>query len=99
MSGSNVVRFEGVERDPYTIYKPYGKIHSSEYTGVRYFTGKEYDRTSATYDTGLYYFGARYYDAELGIFLTADPAMQFPSPYLYTGGNPVNMTDPTGMLI
>src|SRR3990172_10790462 len=52
---------------------------------------------SGTYDTGLYYFGARYYDSENGLFLTPDPAMQFLSPYLYTGGNPVNRIDPTGM--
>ncbi len=46
--------------------------------------------------TGLLYFGARYYDAALGLFLSHDPAREFPSPYSYLGGNPLNGTDPDG---
>jgi len=38
-----------------------------------------------------------YYDPDIGFFLQPDPAMQYPSPYLYVGGNPVNRIDPTGM--
>lgn len=46
--------------------------------------------------SGLLYFGARYYDPALGLFVTHDPAREFPSPYSYVGGNPLNQTDPNG---
>jgi RHS repeat-associated protein len=46
--------------------------------------------------TGLIYFGARWYDPALGLFVTQDPEAQFPSPYGYVGGNPLNRTDPNG---
>jgi RHS repeat-associated protein len=45
---------------------------------------------------GLIYAGARFYDADLGMFLTPDPAAEFRSPYLYAGGNPVNGADANG---
>jgi RHS repeat-associated protein len=49
-------------------------------------------------EAGLIYFGGRYYDPELGLFLTMDPAEQFASPYAYAGYDPVNATDPDGLL-
>ena len=57
------------------------------------FTGKEYDP-----DTGLYYFNARWYDAELGRFISEDPAADPNNPNLYTycGNNPLVRIDPTG---
>jgi len=76
-------------------YEPYGAIAKSS-TGEDAFrpkfTGKEYDSNSE-----LYYFGARYYDANLGRFLTPDPARQYFSPYVYGNGDPLSGTDPTGM--
>lgn len=58
------------------------------------FTGKEYDP-----DTGLYYYNARWYDAELGRFISEDPAADPNNPnlYSYCGNNPLNAVDPTGM--
>ncbi len=47
-------------------------------------------------DTGLQYAGVRWYDPDLGMFLTHDPARQFPSPYLYGGGDPINGVDHAG---
>jgi len=48
---------------------------------------------------GLYYYGARYYDAELGRFITVDPARgKYPglSPYIYCANNPLKYVDPDG---
>ena len=55
------------------------------------FTGYQSEEKS-----GLQYAGARYYLPELGVFTSHDPAGQFPSPYAYGPGDPVNGTDPNG---
>jgi len=74
-------------------YEPYGALadSSGEDTFRPKFTGKEYDSNSE-----LYYFGARYYNADLGRFLTPDPAQQYFSPYVYGNGDPLSGTDPNG---
>jgi RHS repeat-associated protein len=56
-------------------------------------TGKLYDE-----DTGLYYFHARWLDPVGGRFLSRDPQRQGGPGglYVFTQGNPVNYTDPTG---
>ena len=54
------------------------------------FTGKELD------ESGLQYFGSRYYDSGTGRFISTDPAMQYHSPYVYSGNNPVAYKDPDG---
>ena len=56
--------------------------------------------------TGYTYFGARYlprrqagFDSELSLWLSVDPlASKYPSmsPFMYTAGNPVMLTDPNG---
>ncbi|MFF7849046.1 RHS repeat-associated core domain-containing protein [Streptomyces sp. NPDC007910] len=48
--------------------------------------------------TGLYKMGARYYDPHLGRFTQPDPSGQEKNPYLYAVGDPINHTDPTGLL-
>ncbi|MCQ0025056.1 DUF6531 domain-containing protein [Streptomyces somaliensis DSM 40738] len=48
--------------------------------------------------TGLYKMGARYYDPALGRFTQPDPSGQETNPYRYAEGDPVNHTDPTGLL-
>lgn len=64
-----------------------------------HFTGKPRDA-----ETGLDYFGARYNSSAQGRFLSPDPLNgtlanpQSWNRYLYTLDNPVNFTDPTGML-
>jgi RHS repeat-associated protein len=56
----------------------------------REFTGYETDFA------GLDYAGARFFDPELAQFGTHDPAGQYPSPYAYGPGDPINGSDPTG---
>ncbi|MFI6263183.1 RHS repeat-associated core domain-containing protein [Micromonospora sp. NPDC051006] len=55
------------------------------------FAGAERDPGS-----GLYLFPQRLYDPDTGRFLSVDPAGQYPSPYLYAGGDPINGFDPSG---
>ncbi|HRS52083.1 MAG TPA: RHS repeat-associated core domain-containing protein [Candidatus Marinimicrobia bacterium] len=72
-------------------YYPYGAIRTGTGNISDYqYSGKELDRT------GFYYFGARYYDPNFKRWLSCDPAEQGWSPYVYCGGNPVNMVDPDG---
>ena len=48
--------------------------------------------------TGLLYLRARDYDPATGQFLTVDPAVDTTrQPYAYTGNNPVQRTDPSGL--
>ncbi|MBN1798458.1 MAG: hypothetical protein JW822_07765 [Spirochaetales bacterium] len=49
-------------------------------------------------DTNLYYFGARYYDPAMGIFISADPAMDGLNWYTYCANNPMNYVDPWGLM-
>jgi RHS repeat-associated protein len=55
------------------------------------FTGEQRDN-----DSGMYYLRARYYDPVIGRFLTRDP-LPGGHPYMYSGNNPVNRVDPSGM--
>jgi RHS repeat-associated protein len=49
-------------------------------------------------ETGYQYLRARYYDPATAQFLTVDPlAATTLEPYGYTGANPLNATDPTGL--
>jgi RHS repeat-associated protein len=82
------------------VTRPYGEIGGvfdrfgtplAESGGDFQFTGHRSDDA-----TGLMYFGARWYDPALGVFVSQDPAAQFPSPYAYAGGNPLGGQDPTG---
>jgi RHS repeat-associated protein len=47
-------------------------------------------------EVGLLYLRARWYMPETGIFLSRD-AMEGEPSYLYVRGNPINLTDPTGL--
>jgi len=50
--------------------------------------------------TGLVYLLNRYYDPATGQFLSIDPLVdETGQPYSYTGGDPVNGGDPTGMCV
>jgi RHS repeat-associated protein len=50
-------------------------------------------------ESGLYYLRSRMYDPATAQWLTRDPAVaKTMSPYGYVGGNPLNRTDPSGMI-
>lgn len=80
-------------------YSPHGEIGSA--TGLPPagspfgYTGRQYDA-----ETGLYQYRARYYSPRLGVFLSTDPigTKDDPNLYLYVNADPVNHTDPTGMI-
>ncbi len=57
------------------------------------FTGQSYQASSS-----LYYFQNRYYLPQFGRFLTPDPLSQYPSAYGYSNGEPLNFTDPSGLI-
>jgi RHS repeat-associated protein len=79
-------------------YRPFGDL-MAEPAGqrpdlLRYrFLGREWDA-----ETGLVDFGARLYHPRLGRFYGTDPAGTGTNPYLYAGGDPVNLVDPGGDL-
>ncbi|MCA9368094.1 RHS repeat-associated core domain-containing protein [Candidatus Kaiserbacteria bacterium] len=60
------------------------------------FTGQKQD------ESGLYYYNARYYDPEIGQFISPDTLVPDPlrvdayNRYMYSLGNPLKYTDPTG---
>jgi RHS repeat-associated protein len=81
-------------------YDAYGNIAAEFDPGFMQpyaFTGREWDP-----ETGLYYYRARYYDPKIGRFISEDPIgfgagdVNF---YSYVFGNPINWTDPSGMLL
>jgi RHS repeat-associated protein len=86
-------------------YRPYGEVRGyftatgSSTSGCegdwycREFTGYEKEPV-----TGLYLATARAYDPMLGMFLSHDPARQFPNPYAYGPWSPVNGVDPSGAI-
>jgi RHS repeat-associated protein len=86
-------------------YDPYGKTTETKLTGAvtnpwRY-TGEHQDT-----QTGLYKIGHRYYQPELGRWTQGDPLQIVlnglrpaeSSPYSYAGCDPINKTDPSGLI-
>jgi RHS repeat-associated protein len=73
----------------------YGKDAATDFEELHSFTGKELDP-----DTGLHYYNARWYDAELGRFISEDPAgdPNNPNLYSYCRNNPLIYIDPTGYI-
>lgn len=63
--------------------------NSNDYT----YTGREAD------GLGIDYFRARYYNPNIGRFINEDPLGLGAGPnlYSYTGGDPINFADPTGL--
>ncbi len=82
-------------------YDPWGNFRSGTAPAIGEaalaYTGHQFDA-----ETGLIYARARYYDSEYGIFLSRDTVegngADAPSlhRYLYTRGNPLRYTDPSG---
>lgn len=58
-----------------------------------------WDAQYTSSDTGLIYMRARVYDPATAQFLTRDPLTAISGePYSYVGDNPLNRSDPTGLL-
>ena len=76
-------------------YSAYG---TPEHTGTAT-TPLGFDGEYTSPDTGLIYMRARVYDPATAQFLTRDPLAAISGePYSYAGDNPVNESDPTGLL-
>jgi RHS repeat-associated protein len=77
-------------------FDPYGQITAT--AGNASATAMLYAGQYRDSETGLYNLRARIYDPVSGQFLTRDPlAAMTRDAYGYTGGNPLNATDPTGL--
>ncbi|MEU2554844.1 RHS repeat-associated core domain-containing protein [Streptomyces sp. NPDC013313] len=75
-------------------YGPTGSPRPSTTTTV----AQPFGYTGAYLDTsGLYNMGARQYDRTTNRFTQVDPSGKETNAYLYTAGDPVNRTDPTGL--
>ncbi|ADD68154.1 YD repeat protein [Denitrovibrio acetiphilus DSM 12809] len=76
-------------------YMPFGQLiadssNNADFISYRY-TGQEFDT-----ELMLYNYRARFYDPNIGRFYSCDPKFQYNSPFVYSGNNPVNLTDPSG---
>lgn len=78
-------------------YSPYGKVLSQEQLAQPFKYAGQVGILTET--DNLYYMRARYYDADVGRFISEDPAgfIDGPNLYAYVGGNPTNLVDPTGL--
>jgi RHS repeat-associated protein len=74
-------------------YDAWGGPQSGAERSGAAFTGREWDP-----ETGLYNYRARYYDPTVGRFLSEDPIFDTGSLYAYVGNDPVNWSDPTGLI-
>ena len=80
-------------------YDSFGNIliETNPDVGDRFgFAGREFSD-----ETGIYYNRARYYDPQLGSFISEDPigfGAEDPNLYRYVGNNPINATDPSGLI-
>jgi len=68
----------------------------SSVTGYAWGEGSGYQSDA---DTGLVLMGHRYYDTRIGRFISQDPAGDGDNWYAYAGNDPVDNTDPTGLVI
>jgi RHS repeat-associated protein len=80
-----------------TAYYPYGlqiaDLGGGSSTNDDLYNGKE---LTESHGLNCYHYGARYYDVAIARWTTMDPADEFHSPYVYVGGDPVNLVDPDG---
>jgi RHS repeat-associated protein len=84
----------GALADTYT-YNAFGALTASSGTLANPFqyTGRDYDA-----ETGLRYYRARYYDPQIGRFISEDPVRAGDNFYVYAGNDPIDFTDPWGLI-
>lgn len=69
-------------------FRPYGGTHVAPAARKRRrFSAHECDAS------GLYWFDGRYYEPEIASWASPDPSAQFHTPYVYAGGNPINLVE------
>jgi RHS repeat-associated protein len=75
-------------------YDSFGNVNGSSAPTSYTFTGREQEAES-----GLMYYRARFYDSQNGRFVSEDPIYLNGglNLYSYVGGNPVNLSDPSGL--
>ena len=74
-------------------YTPYGIPRTATALGNRGYLDAPHDPM-----TGLIYLNNRHMDPTIGVFLSVDPLVQSTGePYLYAGGNPTTLSDPSGL--
>ena len=86
--------------EQFTDYYPYGLPHASATSPT--VNRRKYGAKELTADLGLnlYDFAARFQNPAFPAFTTPDPLAEsyYPtSPYVYCGGDPINLIDPSGM--
>ncbi len=78
-------------------YSPYGEARSTGTNAA--VTSNPLRYIGGHYEgAGIYKLGARYYDTSLGRFTQMDPSGQGQNPYSYTSGDPINTSDPSGLI-
>ena len=78
---------------PAVLTGTFGSRTASDYDWEYHFTGRRWDS-----ETGLYYYRNRLYAAQMGRFLTRDPAVYVDGYSLYRAAFVPNKTDPSGKL-
>jgi RHS repeat-associated protein len=79
-----------------TTFDAYGNKTGSTGSSI---TPLGYDAQYTSSDTGLIYLRARVYDPATAQFLSSDPLKAITGePYAYAGDNPLNASDPTGLI-
>lgn len=87
---------QGALAGTYT-YDPYGRT-TATVTNDPVVTGFGLGFAGGLRKGSLVKFGQRWYDTETGRFTQQDPSGLEPNRYAYAAANPVNYTDPTGLL-
>ena len=84
------------ERYKYDAHGNFEVLINSQWVNNRYF----YAARDWEAEIKLYHNRARFYDPQNGFFIQRDPLgyVDGSNPYLYTSGNPINYSDPLGLI-